>query len=159
MMSPSSTANDVSPLSLRNDVASLRSAVMRCLPLMSRRTHHARRAHHCRKATSFARKGKHHFEPWMGERKRPDLAFFVMSPSTTANDVSPLTLRRDVAPLRSAVMRCLPLMSRRTHHARRAHHCRKATSFARKGKHHFEPRMGERKKAPKRLFLSPQTGL
>ena len=124
-MSPSSTADDVSPLSLRNDVAPLRSAMMRCLPLTSRRTHHARRAHHCRMAASFARKGKHHFEPWMGERKRPDLAFSMMSPSSTANDVSPLPLRNDVASLRSAMMRCLPLTSRRTHHARRAHHCRK----------------------------------
>ena len=76
----------------------------------------------------------------------PKGLFPVMSPSSTANDVSPLTLRRDVAPLRSAVMRCLPLTSRRTHHAQRAHHCRKATSFARKGKHHFEPLSGGKKK-------------
>ena len=152
MMSPSSTADDVSPLTLRRDVAPLRSAVMRCLPFTSRRTHHARRAHHCRRQHHLPARANIISSPGWGKEKRPDLLFSMMSPSSTANDVSPLTLRHDVAPLRSAVMRCLPRMSRRTLHARRAHHCRKATSFARKGKHHFEPWMGERKKAPVGAF-------
>ena len=48
------------------------------------------RVHHCRKATSFARKGKHHFEPWMGERKKAPDGVFFLSPQT---GLEPVTLR------------------------------------------------------------------
>ena len=36
-----------------------------------------------------------------------------------------VALRNDVSPFHSAMMRCLPLMSRRTHHVRSTHHCRR----------------------------------
>ena len=42
MMSPLPTADDVSPLTLRNDVASLRAAMMRCLPYVPAGTHHSK---------------------------------------------------------------------------------------------------------------------
>ncbi len=77
------------------------------------------RAHHCRRQHHLPVRANIISSPGWGKEKRPDLAFSMMSPSSTADDVSPLTLRRDVAPLRSAVMRCLPLTSRRTHHARK----------------------------------------
>ena len=46
MMPPPLAADDASPLALRNDVASLRAAMMRCFPHVPAGTHHCRRQHH-----------------------------------------------------------------------------------------------------------------
>ena len=48
MMSPPLAANDGSPHTLRNEVAALRAAMMRCLPLTCRRHTSSAKRHHVR---------------------------------------------------------------------------------------------------------------